>query len=71
MKTKKVKQSGRFGVRYGKVVKGKVNAIEAKQKKKQKCPYCSKLSVKRKSKGVFHCLKCGKEFTGGAYYLNE
>ena len=71
MKTKKVKQSGRFGVRCGKVVKQKVNAIEAKQKRKQKCPYCTKLAVKRMSKGIYKCLKCGKEFTGAAYYLNE
>ena len=71
MKTKKVHHAGRFGVRYGKVVKGKVNAIEDKQMKRQKCPYCAKLGVKRLSKGVWKCPKCGKEFTGGAYYLDQ
>jgi len=60
MKTKKVKHSGRFGVRYGKVVKGKVNAIEDKQMKRQKCPYCTKLGVKRLAKGIWKCPKCGK-----------
>jgi len=71
MKTKKVKYSGRFGVRYGKVVKEKINSVESKQKKRQKCPYCNKLGVERLAKGIWKCPKCGKEFTGGAYYLNE
>ena len=68
-KTKKVRAAGRFGARYGRAVKVKLNTIEEKQRKKQKCPYCGKLGVKRLSKGIWHCRKCGKKFTGDTYYL--
>jgi len=71
MKTKKISHAGRFGVRYGKTIRERFNAIEVKQRKKQKCPFCNKLTAKRTAKGLWHCLNCGKKFTGGAYYLSE
>ncbi|MBI2630318.1 50S ribosomal protein L37ae [Candidatus Pacearchaeota archaeon] len=71
MKTKKVKAAGRFGSRYGTLVRKRITLIEAKQRKKQKCPYCSRLGVKRLSKGIWHCLRCGKKFASAAYYLNK
>ena len=71
MKTKKIGHAGKFGVRYGKTIRERYNAVEVKQRKKQKCPFCTKLKVKRTAKGLWHCLACGKKFTGGAYYLAE
>jgi len=68
-KTKKAKSSGRFGARYGKTPRAYLSAIEAKQKKKQRCPYCTKPGVKRMSKGLWHCRKCGKKFASDVYYL--
>ena len=69
MKTKKIAQAGRFGVRYGKKIRESVNAVEIKQRAKQKCPFCSKLAAKRVAKGVWECKYCEKKFASGAYYL--
>ena len=69
--TKKVKASGRHKVGYGTNVRNKLIAVESKQRKKQDCPFCGKSGVKRKSAGIWHCKKCNKTFTGGAYYLKE
>ena len=68
MKTKKVKAAGRFGVRYGRRVRTKIAEIEAVQRKKQMCPFCNGVA-KRESKGIWHCKKCGKKFTGHVYFL--
>ncbi len=68
-KTKKVGSAGRFGVRYGKKIREGVLYVERKQKKKQKCPYCQRLTAKRMAKGLWTCKKCKKVFTGGAFYL--
>ncbi|MFH1801307.1 MAG: 50S ribosomal protein L37ae [archaeon] len=70
-KLKKIKSAGRFGARYGKTVKARLVKVEEKQRKKQKCPYCSKIGVKRLSSGIWHCRKCGKKFASNTYYLNE
>jgi len=69
MRTKKTKSMARFGSRYGAVVKEKARAIESKQRKKQKCPYCKKFSAKRLSKGLWLCKSCNKKFTSQAYYI--
>ncbi|MEK6881837.1 MAG: 50S ribosomal protein L37ae [Nanoarchaeota archaeon] len=70
VKTKKVKSSGRFGARYGKKVREKVVSVESKQNQKQKCPFCGKLGIKRRSKGIWQCKKCDKRFAGNVYYLD-
>jgi len=59
--------AGRFGARYGLTIRQKVAKIEAKQRRKQKCPFCNKIKVKRLSYGIWHCLKCLKTFTSKAY----
>jgi large subunit ribosomal protein L37Ae len=64
-----MKTTKRFGARYGKRVKDRLQAIEDLQNSKQKCPYCHKLKVKRLSAGIFTCRKCGAKFTGRAYSL--
>jgi len=69
-KSKKTKSAGRFGSRYGKRVRTKLVAVESKQKKKQKCPFCGKLGVKRLSKGIWKCSKCDKKFASNTYHLD-
>ena len=69
-KRKKIKASGRFGVGYGTRVRKKLNEIESSQRKKQKCPHCSKFGVKREATGIWNCKKCGRRFTGHAYSLD-
>ena len=69
VKSKKSKSAGRFGARYGKRIRDRVVAVESKQRKKQKCPFCEKLGAKRLSKGIWQCSKCDKKFAGGTYHL--
>lgn len=70
-KSKKSRSAGRFGARYGRSVRTKTANIEQKQRKKQNCPYCGKPGVKRVSKGIWHCEKCGKKFASDTYYLES
>lgn len=69
--TKKIGSTGRFGTRYGKKLKTKVQNIERFQRKKQKCPYCQRQAAKRLAMGIWYCHKCKNKFTGNAYYLEE
>lgn len=68
-KTKKARASGRFGPRYGKKVRQKLIAVEDKQRKKQKCPFCGKLGIKRLSKGIWKCPRCDKKFASDVFHL--
>lgn len=68
-KSKKTRSTGRFGARYGRRVKTKTANLEQRQRKKQICPYCAKPGVKRLSKGIWNCEKCGKKFASDTYYL--
>jgi len=70
VKTKLVKAAGRYGARYGQRIKRKIASIEAKQRKKQYCPFCGK-RAKRLSKGIWKCKKCKKKFAAHAYYLEK
>lgn len=65
--TKKVSTTGRFGARYGVSVKKRVLKVEAKQHEKHTCQFCGFKKIKRKSRGIFECRKCGKNFAGGAF----
>ena len=71
-KSKKTRAAGRFGARYGKKAKTKLVKVEDKQRKKQKCPFCEKLGVKRFSKGIWQCSRktCNKKFASNTYYLD-
>ncbi len=69
-KLKKTKSAGRFGARYGRSIKSKLVKVEEKQRKKQKCPFCQKLGVKRLSSGIWKCPRCNKKFASNAYYLD-
>jgi len=68
MKLKIGGAAGRFGVRYGQMVRRKIADIESRQRKKQVCPFCSGRAI-RTSKGIWNCKKCGKKFAAHAYYL--
>lgn len=57
----------RFGARYGRRLRLKVQEIEKKMRTKHKCPQCGRDSVKRVSTSIWRCTKCGTTFTGGAY----
>jgi len=70
-KSKKSKSAGRFGAKYGKSVRAKLVKVEAKQRLKQKCPFCGKLGVKRLSKGIWKCSRCNKKFASNTYYLDK
>lgn len=70
-RTKIVKAMGRYGPRYGSRVKLRGLKIETKQRKKQKCPHCKKMSAKRLSKGIWTCSQCKKTFALGAYHLSD
>jgi large subunit ribosomal protein L37Ae len=70
-KSKKSRAAGRFGARYGRSVKTKLANVEDKQRKKQPCPFCGKLGVKRVSKGIWSCPRCGKKFASDTYYLGK
>ena len=65
--THKAGSSGRFGARYGVVVRNRIKSIEAQQKKKHECPVCHHDSVKRISSGIWYCKHCDAKFAAGAY----
>jgi large subunit ribosomal protein L37Ae len=65
-RTRKTGSTRGFEARYGATVRKRyVEAIAGL--KRQKCPQCGAVSVKRLSVGVWDCKKCGFTFTGGAY----
>jgi ribosomal protein L37AE/L43A len=70
MKQKISKAAGRFGVKFGQYARRTIAKVEAKQRKKQQCTFCNG-TAKRISKGIWLCKKCGKKFTGHAYYLER
>lgn len=67
--TKKAGIAGRFGSRYGTLVRNRINKIESYKTKPLKCPRCQTKAVKRASVGIWRCKKCNAQFTGGAYNL--
>ena len=61
----------RFGARYGRRLKERFGKIEKEQRRKQKCPYCSALKVKRIAVGIWGCRGCGVKFAGKAYSVGK
>ncbi len=61
--------SKKFGVRYGRRLRLKHEAVETEQKTQYKCPYCHKHAVKRRAVGIWECPKCSAVFTGRAYSI--
>lgn len=69
-RTQKAGTAGRFGARYGVVVRNRVKSIEAHQKQYHECPTCHHKSVKRVSSGIWECRHCRFKFAAGAYSPN-
>jgi large subunit ribosomal protein L37Ae len=65
--TKKVGIAGRFGPRYGTVIRAKIRKLEEFRQVNYKCPKCQTKAVRRVCVGLWTCTKCGATFTGGAY----
>ena len=61
----------RYGARYGRKLKLKLSKIETEQRKLHKCPYCTKVAVKRVALGIWHCRKCNAKFAGKAYSITK
>ena len=61
----------RFGARYGMKTKLKFSKVETEQRKLHKCPYCSKVAVKRVALGIWQCRKCDVKFAGKAYSVTK
>jgi large subunit ribosomal protein L37Ae len=59
--------SGRFGPRYGRFIRKRVNEVEKVSRARHICPRCDTRSVARKGTGIWECRKCGFKFAGGAY----
>lgn len=68
-RTKKIGIAGKYGARYGRTIKKKINMAEKKQKAYYKCPTCHAIKVKRISSGIWGCRKCGVKFAGKAYEI--
>ena len=66
-RTAKAGSSGRFGARYGVVVRNRVKNIEKTQYSSHECPVCHHGSVKRESSGIWYCRHCGVKFAAAAY----
>lgn len=67
----KYKAVKRFGARYGRKLKERFGKIDMEQRKKQKCPYCSAVKVKRIAVGIWKCKKCNAKFAGKAYSVTK
>jgi len=65
MRTKKVGITGKYGARYGRVIREKV--LSATKAKKHPCPACLRPSMRRESAGIWRCRKCGLKLAGKAY----
>lgn len=65
--TEKAGSSGRFGARYGVVVRNRVRDIEKVKVSAHECPTCHRNSVSRVSSGIWLCSKCNTKFAAGAY----
>lgn len=59
--------AGRFGCRYGRFVRKRVNEMEKVSGALHRCLRCDTVAVQRRGTGIWECRKCGFKFAGGAY----
>ncbi|HRR88821.1 MAG TPA: 50S ribosomal protein L37ae [Methanoculleus sp.] len=62
-----VGSSGRYGPRYGRFIRKRVNQIEQISRAAHVCPRCDQEAVRRVGTGIWECRKCGFRFAGGSY----
>jgi large subunit ribosomal protein L37Ae len=62
-----VGSAGRFGPRYGRFIRKRVNQIEKVSRALHACPRCDQVAVRRQGTGIWECRKCGFKFAGGTY----
>jgi len=65
--TSKAGSSGRFGARYGVVVRKLTRDIEKAERARYECPTCHHSSVKRVSSGIWECRRCDAKFAAASY----
>ncbi|KQM12443.1 50S ribosomal protein L37 [Methanomassiliicoccales archaeon RumEn M1] len=65
--TEKAGSSGRFGTRYGVVVRNRVRDIDKMRTAKHECPRCHREGVSRVASGIWQCRTCDAKFAAGAY----
>jgi len=66
-RTAKAGTAGRFGARYGVVVRKLTRDIEKVEKARYECPTCHHTSVKRTASGIWECRRCDAKFAAGSY----
>jgi large subunit ribosomal protein L37Ae len=72
MTTKKVKITGKYGVRGGVGIRKKYLLATKTDKAKYVCPTCgSSGKISRTAKGIYECRKCKSKISGGAYRLTS
>ncbi|KAK5658495.1 hypothetical protein OQA88_1887 [Cercophora sp. LCS_1] len=69
MRRTEVGITGKYGVRYGASLRKQLKQVEILQHARYVCTFCGKKSVKRAAWGIWHCQRCKKTMTGGAYVL--
>ena len=62
-----VGSAGRFGPKYGRFLRKRVNQIEKVSRARHACPRCDQTAVRREGTGIWTCRKCGFKFAGGVY----
>jgi len=65
--TEKAGTAGRYGARYGVVVRKLTKDIEKIERSRFECPTCHHVSVKRKASGIWECRHCDAKFAAMAY----
>ena len=65
--TEKAGSSGRFGARYGVVVRNRTRDIDKMRTADHECPRCHRAAVSRVSTGIWQCRTCDAKIAAGAY----
>jgi large subunit ribosomal protein L37Ae len=66
-RTMKAGSSGRYGTRYGVVIRKLTRDIERSQRSKFECPSCHHMSVRRVASGIWACRHCKTKFAAACY----
>lgn len=72
MVTKKVKETGKYGVRGGRGIRQKYLLATKTNKLEYVCPNCGyKGRISKKATGIYKCSKCETDVAGAAYRLSS